>query len=135
MNCVLPIRIAESRSIGSATSASTKPRPWLMLLAISSRTETEGSSLMPGHCTPLSMVRRRDHLWQRREAVQRVTVERVSLPRRLVPHAVLVADDLDRHDHYIGAELVCRSNAVIKLPARLDGKFDRPRKLVVPEKF
>jgi hypothetical protein len=46
-------------------------------------------------------------------------VERVSFPRRFVPHAVLIADDLDRHDHDVGAEVVGLGDAVVELPTGL----------------
>src|SRR6185369_15568937 len=57
------------------------------------------------------------------------------LPRRLVPHAVLIADDDDRNDHAIAAELVARRDSVVKFSTRLHGKLQRARQLVVPEKF
>src|SRR5690242_11013941 len=136
IKCVLPIRIAERMSIGSATIASTRPRPWLMLLAISSRTlTTRGQSFISSDCTRTRQVLGHERLGQRRKPGQRVAVERLCLPRGAVPVAILVADDLHRHDHDVGAELVRRRNPVVKLPARLDRELDRARELVVPQQL
>src|SRR3712207_8311038 len=48
------------------------------------------------------------------EAGQRVAVEGVGPPGRLVPRAVLVADDLDGDDDAVDAELVRGGDAVVQ---------------------
>ena len=58
-----------------------------------------------------------------RKALQRIPVKRVGLPGGLVPHAVLVADDRNRNDHAVAAELVRRGNTVVKLPTRLNSEL------------
>src|ERR1041385_7596132 len=69
------------------------------------------------------------------ETLERISVKCFGLPGGLVPHSVLIANDLHRHDYAIAAELIVRRNAVVELSARRDGKLDRPRQLVVPEQF
>src|SRR5918911_1993101 len=62
-------------------------------------------------------------LRQGREAGQRVAVEGVGLPRRLVPRAVLVADDLDGDDEAVRAELVAGGEAGVELAAGRGGEL------------
>src|SRR2546423_15541081 len=53
------------------------------------------------------------YLLRRREARERVAVERFGLPGRLVPRPVLVSDYLHGHDEAVAAELVGCGDAVV----------------------
>src|ERR1051326_5123469 len=69
------------------------------------------------------------------EAVERVAVERVGLPGRLVPLAVLVSDDRDGHDDAVAAQMVGRGDAVVELPFGADRELDGAREVVVPKQL
>jgi hypothetical protein len=67
-----------------------------------------------------------------REARQRVAVERGGLPRRAIPRAVLIADDLDGHDDAAATEFVRSGDAVIYESISTRRELDRPREMIVP---
>lgn len=90
----------------------------------------------PGYLVYASLARQYPFdLLRGSEARQRVAVERLCLPRRLVPLSILIADDLDGHDDTLGADLVGRGNAVIELTIGLDRELNRTCELVVPQHF
>src|SRR5437868_2156386 len=103
-----------------------------MLLAISSLNEC-GS--IPLHSTRVYPQITQILLRQCGEALERISVKRLCLPGGLVPHAILIADDLHGHDHTIATELIVRRDAIVELSARRDSKLHRPRQLVIPEQF
>src|SRR5260370_11771059 len=75
---------------------------------------------------------RRDgiRLRRRREARQRIPIQRIRLPGRRVPLPVGIAHYLHRHDDAIVTELVTVRDAVVyNFSFRVDGEFDRPHQM------
>jgi hypothetical protein len=72
-------------------------------------------------------------LGRRREARQRVSIERFSLPCRLVPCPILIADDLDRHDDAVAAELIGGGDAIVEFSVSAGRELDRARQVILPK--